>query len=108
VWVCCPGWRSSSCPELDMVGVCENLPTGRPLIQTDYEARCHLCYVRPLGQAHSFIFIGFVEERAPVRIGIRGGIVTIEVRRARIVTIVRIAQQLSATETAFRSSTYFQ
>ena len=78
-----------------------------PLTMKSYEARCHLCYVRPLGQAHSFIIIGFVEERAPVRIGIRDIIVAIEVQRARIVTIVGIAQQFSTTETAFRSSTYF-
>lgn len=51
---------------------------------------------------------GFVEERAPVRIGIRGGIVTIEVQRARIVTIVSIAQQFGTTQTAHGSSTGYR
>lgn len=52
------------------------------------------------------LFLGFVEERAPVRIGIRDRIVAIEVQRARIVTIVRIAEQFSTTQTAHGSSTY--
>ena len=49
--------------------------------------------------------IGLVEERAPVRIGIRDRIVAIEVQRARIGLIVRIAEQFGATQTALRSST---
>ena len=65
-----------------------------PLVLMGYEARCHLSYVRPLGQAHSLKrFSGIVEDRAPVRIGRRDLIVAIEVQRARIVTIVRIAEQ---------------
>lgn len=44
--------------------------------------------------------IGLVEERASVRIGIRDPIVAIEVQRARIVAIVRIAEQFGTTQTA--------
>lgn len=47
------------------------------------------------------------EERAVVRIGIRDGIVTIEVQGASIVTIVRIAKQFGTTQTAHESSTDF-
>ena len=54
-----------------------------------------------MGPAHSLKQgLGLVEERAPVRIGIRDVIVTIEVQRARIVTIVRIAEQFGTTQTA--------
>lgn len=49
-------------------------------------------YVLPIGKAHPLILFGFTVDRAVVRIGIRGRIVTIEVQRAGIVTIVRIAQ----------------
>jgi len=49
--------------------------------------------------------LDIVEERAPVRIGITDTIVAIEVQRAGIVTIVSIAKQDSATETAFEGST---
>ena len=48
-----------------------------------------------------------VEERAPVRIGIPDPIVAIEVQRARIVAIVRIAEQFGTTQTAPGSSTSF-
>ena len=43
-----------------------------------------------------------VEERAIVRIGVRDRIVTIEVQRARVATIVSIAQQVSTTQTGAR------
>ena len=46
-------------------------------------------------------------DRAPVRIGIRGGIVTIEHARAGIVTIVSVAQANSTTNRVDEGSTYF-
>lgn len=46
------------------------------------------------------INIRSIEDHAVVRIGIRGRIVTIEVHRASIVTVVGIAQTISAAKTA--------
>ena len=53
-----------------------------------------------MGQAHSFsVCLSAAEEAANVRVGIRGGIVAIEVRRAGIVTVVGIAKAISTTQT---------
>ena len=52
------------------------------------EARC-----RPINRRS-------IEDHAVVRIGIRGRIVTIEVHRASIVTVVGIAQTINTTKTA--------
>ena len=46
-------------------------------------------------------------DRAPVRIGIRGGIVAIEHARAGIVAIVSVAQTNSTTNRVAEGSTYF-
>ena len=43
-----------------------------------------------------------IEDHAVVRIGIRGRIVTIEVHRARIVTVVGIAKTISTTKTGVK------
>ena len=51
------------------------------------------------------MFLVFVEERAPVRIGVPDPIVAIEVQRASDAAIVRIAKQNNATEATIRSST---
>lgn len=48
-----------------------------------------------------------IEDHAVVRIGIRGRIVTIEVHRASIVTVVGIAQTISTAKTALRTSALF-
>ena len=73
----------------------------------DYEARCHLSIfsTNGSGSPSCCVTLDFVEERAPVRIGITDTIVAIEVQRAGIVTIVSIAKQFSATETANEGST---
>lgn len=57
-------------------------------------------------QLRRLIFNYFVEERGPVHIGITDTIVAIDIQRAGIVTIVRIAKQDDATEAAFEESTY--
>ena len=65
-------------------------------------------YVLPLGKALPLIlYIRITVDRAPVRIGIRGGIVTIEHARAGIVTIVSVAQANSTTNRVDEGSTYF-
>ncbi len=92
---------------MGLVGVCDYLPTGMPLTHLSYEARCHLNLCSTIGSGSLPYFFGIVEERAPVRIGIRDPIVAIEVQRARIVAIVGIAQQFGTTQTALGSSTYF-
>ena len=48
-----------------------------------------------------------IEDHAVVRIGIRGRIVTIEVHRASIVTVVGIAKTISTAKTASRTSALF-
>ena len=53
------------------------------------------------------LFLGFVEERAPVRIGITDPIVAIEVQRACDAAIVSIAQQFGTTQTVHGGSTGF-
>ena len=49
-----------------------------------------------------------IEGHAVVRIGIRGRIVAIEVHRAGIVAIVRIAETISTAKTAREGSTCFE
>ena len=44
---------------------------------------------------------------ATVRIGIRGSIVAVQVARARIVTVVSVAQPVAAANTGFEESTRF-
>ena len=87
--------------------VCKFLPAGMPLIHMDYEARCHpsIFSTNGSGSPSCLVTLDFVEERAPVRIGITDTIVAIEVQRAGFVTIVSIAKQFSATETAIEGST---
>ena len=53
------------------------------------------------------INIRSIEDHAVVRIGIRGRIVTIEVHRASIVTVVGIAKTISTAKTASRTSALF-
>ncbi len=93
------------------MGLVEDLqfpPTGTTLGLEPTSLAVILRYVFPIGKAHPLITYGIVEDRAVVRIGIRGGIVTIEVQRARIVTIVSVAQTNSTTQSADEGSTCFQ
>lgn len=73
---------------------------------SSYEPRRHLRYVFPLGKAHP-LSVRSIEDHAVVRIGIRGAIVAIEVHRAGIVAIVRIAETISTAKTACEGSTCF-
>ena len=60
-----------------------------------------------MGQAHLLsLFLGSVEERAPVRTVVSDSIVAIDVQRARIATIVSIAQQYDTTKAVSEGSTY--
>lgn len=54
-----------------------------------------------------FLWI-FVEERAPVHVGISDAIVTVDVQRAGIVTIPSVATKFDTAETAPEESTYFR
>ena len=72
-----------------------------------YETRRHLSICSSVRKGSPFYTDGIIEDRAPVRIGIRGGIVTIEHARAGIVTIVSVAQANSTTNRVDEGSTYF-
>ena len=73
----------------------------------DYEARCHLSIfsTNGSGSPSCCVTLDFVEERAPVRIGITDTIVAIEVQRAGIVAIVSVAQTDRAANGVSEGST---
>jgi uncharacterized protein (DUF433 family) len=71
-----------------------------PLGQIPTRLAVILRYVLPLGKALLHSLLWDYLDRTVVRIGIRGGIVTIEHARARIVAIVSVAQHDSTTDEA--------
>lgn len=77
--------------------VCNFRPSGMSLALRLRDSLTPQCYVSPLGEAHSARKI--VEERAVVRIGDRGRIVSIQRTRASIATIACIGESSEAAQT---------
>ena len=72
-----------------------------------YETRRHLSICSSVRKGSPSYTLRITVDRAPVRIGIRGGIVAIEHARAGIVAIVSVAQTNSTTNRVAEGSTYF-
>ena len=83
-----------------------NPPTGMALgIILRASLSSQLCSSNRKGSLPYYFYYRSSEREAPVRIGIRGRIVAIEVHRAGIVAIVRIAETISTAKTAREGST---
>ena len=77
-------------------------PDKYDLRASGYQSRCHLSICSAKRPGSVLYTVRSIEGHAVVRIGIRGRIVTIEVHRARIVTVVGIAKTISTTKTGVK------
>ena len=91
---------------MGLLVACEGRPTGMTLGLLPTSLTVIFRYVLPIGKAHPLIHLLHLD-RTPVRIGIRGGIVTIEVQRAGIVAVVSVAQTDRAANGVSEGSTCF-
>lgn len=89
---------------MGLLVACEGRPTGMTLGLLPTSLTAIFRYVLPIGKAHPLIHLLHLD-RAPVRIGIRGGIVAIEHARASKVAIVSIAQTDRAANGVSEGST---